>query len=185
MRGRLRTATLLALILAPGPTLQAQQMSPAGTRAPDRERVLEVARQVMNAARFCTMITLGDLGAPQARVVDPLEPDSRFVVYIATNPKSRKVAEIRKDPRVTLLYFDSGRSAYVTLIGRAALVEGAEKTGHRKPDWEAFFPASKPEAYTLYRIVPTRVEVVSAKDGLSGDPATWRPEIVEMKMEGR
>ena len=36
-------------------------------------------------------------------------------------------------------------------------------------------------SYTLYRIIPSRLEVVSAKDGLSGDPATWRPEIVDLK----
>ena len=177
MRGRFRTATLLALLLAPGPVLQAREKTPVK----DRERVLGVARQIMIGARFCTMITIGDLGQPQARVVDPLEPDPAFVVYIATNPLSRKVAEIRRDPRVTLLYFDAARSAYVTLIGRAALVPGAEKARRRKKDWDEFFPASRPEAYALYRIIPSRVEVVSARDGLSGDPSTWRPEIAELK----
>jgi len=149
--------------------------------AHNRERVLGIARQIMGGARFCTMVTVGELGQPQARVVDPLDPDPALVVYVATNPLSRKVGEIRKDPRVTLLYFDPARSAYVTLIGRAAEVPNPEKAAHRKKDWDAFFPADKPDAYTLYRIVPSRVEVVSAKDGLSGDPATWRPEIVDLK----
>ena len=135
----------------------------------------------MTAARFCTLVTIGDLGQPQARVVDPLEPDANFEVYVATNPKSRKVAEIGKDPRVTLLYFDTARSAYVTVIGRATEVSAAEKPSHRKKDWDAFFPAAKPEAYILYRIMPARLEVVSEKDGLSGDPVTWRPEIVNLK----
>ena len=135
----------------------------------------------MTAARFCTLITIGDLGQPQARIVDPLEPDSRFAVYIATNPLSRKVGEIGRDPRVTLLYFDAARSAYVTLIGAASEVPGALKKEHGKKEWEAFFPAGKPETWTLYRIVPSRVEVVSAADGLNGDPSTWRPEIVDLK----
>jgi general stress protein 26 len=135
----------------------------------------------MPEARFCTLSTIGDRGEPQARVVDPLQPDGALVVYIATNPRSRKVAEIRKDPRVTLLYFDPVRSAYVTLIGVASEVPTAEKAAHRKKDWEAFFPASKPETYSLYRIVPSRLELVSAKDGFSGDPATWRPEIIKLK----
>jgi len=135
----------------------------------------------MSDARFCTLVTIGELGQPQARIVDPLEPNAALAVYIATNPLSRKVAEIRKDPRVTLVYFDAARSAYVTLIGRADEVPPAEKAAHRKKDWDTFFPAGKPEAFTLYRIVPSRVEVVSARDGLSGDPSTWRPEIVELK----
>lgn len=182
MRGNpSRTAILLSLLFAAASSLRAQEAP--RVEAPDRsrERVLLVARELMLGARFCTLVTLGDLGEPQARIVDPLEPDAAFMVYVATNPLSRKVAQIRKDPRVTLLYFDAARSAYVTLIGRATEVTGAEKRAHHKKDWEAFFPAGKPESYTLYRIIPSRLEVVSAKDGLSGDPATWRPEIVDLK----
>jgi general stress protein 26 len=181
MRGYGRTALLPALLLALGPALPAQEQPGAAAPARDRARILEVARQIMTAARFCTLSTIGELGEPQARVVDPLEPDAAFTVYLATNPRSRKVAEIRKDPRVTLLYFDTARSAYVTLVGRATEVVDAEKSVHRKKDWDEFFPASRPGAYALYRIVPSRLEVVSARDGLSGDPATWRPEIVDFK----
>ena len=180
MGGRSRVAAFLALLLPLSPLLHAQEKPRAATPAPSRESVLRIAREIMTGARFCTMVTIGELGQPQARVMDPLEPDSKLTVYVATNPLSRKVGEIGKDPRVTLLYFDPARSAYVTLIGRAAEVPNPEKAAHRKKDWDAFFPADKPDAYTLYRIVPSRVEVVSAKDGLSGDPATWRPEIVDL-----
>ena len=154
---------------------------PQTTEATKQARILEIGRRVMAAARFCTMVTVGADGAAQARIVDPLEPDERFAVYVATNPRSRKVAEIQADPRVTLLYFDRERSAYVTIVGRAVEVRGAEKAGQRKPEWRQFFPAEKPDAYLLYRIVPTRVELVSAADGLGGDPLTWKPEIVEFK----
>ena len=135
----------------------------------------------MSAARYCSLVTLGEKNQPQARIVDPLEPDDAFSVYIATNPKSRKVMEIRKDARVTLLYFDAARLAYVTLIGRASEVKGPQKSAHRKSDWNGFFAADKPDSYTLYRVVPARIEITSAKDGLSGDAVTWRPEIVEFK----
>ncbi len=175
------SAIVLGALLAFSQGLAGQEKPLTATPASKRERVLGVARQVMAAARFCTLVTIGDLGQPQARIVDPLEPNAALAVYIATNPRSRKVAEIRRDPRVTLLYFDTARSAYVTLIGRAAEVPGAEKAAHRKKAWDAFFPAGKPETYAVYRIVPSRVEVVSAKDGLNGDPSTWRPEIVELK----
>ncbi len=181
MRGHARMVPILALLLCLSPDLRAQETSASETQARHRERVLEVARQIMTGARYCTLVTIGEAGQPQARVVDPLEPGADFSVYVATNPVSRKVGEIRKDPRVTLLYFDPARSAYVTLIGRAAEATEAEKAKRRKKDWDAFFPAARPNAYVLYRIRPTRLEVVSARDGLSGDPATWRPEIVDLK----
>jgi len=135
----------------------------------------------MIAARFCTLVTVGDGGEPHARIVDPLEPDESLAVYVATNPRSRKVGEIRKDPRVTLLYFDRDRGAYVTLLGRAVEVTGSEKARHHKKDWQEFFPAEKSEAYLLYRVTPFRAEVVSAADGFAGDPGTWRPEIVDLR----
>ena len=165
---------LLATIGLAG-SAAAQEKTGAPIPANDRARVLGVARQIMSAARFCTLVTIGDGGQPQARVVDPLEPDATFAVHFATNPRSRKVAEIAKDPRVTLLYLDAARSAYVTMIGRAIEIKDASKGERRKKDWDAFFPREKPETYSLYRIVPTRLEVVSAKDGIGGDPATWRP----------
>ncbi len=147
----------------------------------DVGRVLEVARQIMVAARYCTLVTLGEGHQPQARIMDPLAPGASLTVYVATNPRSRKVAEIRRDARVTLLYFDAARPAYVTLIGRAVEAGEAEKRSHHKDEWQTFFPRDKPDSYTLYRIAPSRVEVVSAPDGLSGDPATWRPVIIDLK----
>jgi general stress protein 26 len=175
VRPGFRTAALvLVLGLAAGAFAQEK---PAAARA----RILEIARKIMVAARYCTLATTSESGEPQARIVDPLEPDEGFAVYVATNPLSRKVAEIRRDPRVTLLYFDRARSAYVTLVGRAAEVTGVEKTRRRKPEWQQFFPAEKPDNYLLYRITPVRAEVVSAADGLGGDPVTWKPEIVEFK----
>lgn len=161
----------------------AQESRPASVQDEEGRpgRVLSIARDLMSASRFCTLVTLDAHGEPQARIMDPLPPDGGFSVYVATNPLSRKVREIRRHPRVTLLYFDSPRPGYVTLIGRAVEVKTADKKGHHKPEWEPFFPAEKPEAYVLFRIVPLRLEVVSARDGLPGDPATWRPEIVEFK----
>ncbi|MBP9945468.1 MAG: pyridoxamine 5'-phosphate oxidase family protein [Vicinamibacteria bacterium] len=155
----------------------AQESAPQSSR----EKVEAVARRIMSAARFCSLVTIGGDGAAQARIVDPTEPDASLTIYVATNPGSRKVAEIKKDPRVTLLYFDTVRLAYVTVIGRASEVSGSEKGGHYKKEWDGFFARDNPDTYTLYRIIPSRIEVVSAQDGLAGDTATWRPEILELK----
>ena len=135
----------------------------------------------MKAARFCALSTVGHESQPQTRIIDPLEPAPDFTVYFATNPRSRKVAELRRNSRVALLYFDAAGRRTVGLIGRATEISGTEKRAHHKPDWEAFFPIAKPDEYVLYRVDASRLEVVSASDGFSGDPSTWRPEIVDLK----
>jgi general stress protein 26 len=180
-RGPATTLARVFLVMGLLQPLRGREAHAAPEEVSGQAHVISVARDLMSAARYSTFVTLDAQGQPQARIVDPLPPEAGLSVYVATNPLSRKVNEILKDPRVTLLYFDAARPGYVTLIGRAVLVTGAEKQAHHKKEWQSFFPREKPETYTLYRIVPSRLEVVSAKDGLGGDPLTWRPAIVELK----
>jgi hypothetical protein len=56
-----------------------------------RERVLEVAREIVKNARHCALITVDRKGRPAARTMDPLPPGTDFVVWMATNPASEKV----------------------------------------------------------------------------------------------
>lgn len=185
MRRRITRATgpavpLFWLTLAIALGSPSSGLAQESTRQTTQEKAAAVARRTMSAARYCTLVTLGDDGVPQARIIDPLEPDAAFAIHVATNPRSRKVGEINLDPRVTLLYFDPVRLAYVTVIGRAVEIKGDEKARHFKKEWEAFFARAQPETYTLYRIVPSRLEVVSAQDGLTGDAVTGRPEIIHL-----
>jgi general stress protein 26 len=150
---------------------------------PDRAAVLKVAREVMQQARYCDMVTIGEGGQPQARVIDAFAPEADMTVWIATNPLSRKVAEIRKDPRVTLLYFNPNAMAYVTLIGRAALVtDPAEKAKRWKDDWAALYKEkNRGDDYLLVKITPTRLEVSAEGLGVKNDPKTWQPVVIDLK----
>lgn len=176
MRSPSRVLTIALLGLAPSaPALVAQQGVPA---APNRETLLQVARETMVAARIATLVTLDTTGHPQARVVDAFPPDADMVVRVGTNRRTRKVDEIRRDPRVTLSYFDPASSGYVTLRGTATVTADPVETGRWwKPEWEAFYPAGR-EDYLLIVITPERLEVVSEGRGIVGDPETWRPPTV-------
>jgi general stress protein 26 len=147
----------------------------------DRAAILGAARELMLKARYCGLITLGPDGHPQARLVDALAPEADLGVWIATNPATRKVREIRADGRVTLFYADAPHG-YVTLIGRATLVsDPAEKARRWKDDWAPFYKdRNRGDDYQLIRVVPSRVEVVSYTHGVLNDPQTWRPQAVEL-----
>ena len=181
MRGCIGLLVFVGLASITEASDQATPGVAAPPSSPSRARVVEVARSVMDAARYCGLVTRGPDGHAQVRIVDPLPPDADLTIDFATNPRSRKVDEIKKDPRVTLLYFDAARPAYVTVVGRAREITGPLKTGRHKPAWQAFFPAERPESYSLFRVFPERIEVVSVPDGLSGDPLTWRPDAVVIK----
>jgi general stress protein 26 len=146
-----------------------------------RERLLAVSREIMKSAGYCSLLTLDGSGRPQARIMDPFAPDEGMVVWLGTTRMSRKVEQIRNDPRVTLFYFDSDSMSYVTLLGIASLVDDPEeKSRHWKEGWEAFYPGDK-ENYLLIQVVPNRLEVLSIAHEIGGDPVTWTPQSLEFE----
>ena len=170
-------AALLASILAP--SLVAAQTAP--TAQPSRTGVIAAARDVMQSAAYCTFITIGEDGQPQARIVDPTLPDSNLTIWIGTNSLTRKVNQIRRDARVTLLYFHAASASYVTVLGRAALVTDAgEKERRWKASWAPFYPNGfRGSDFTLIRVTPTRLEISSPSRQMPSDPKTWLPVVVE------
>lgn len=152
---------------------------------PSRAEIVAGGRDVFAKARYCTFITVGDDGHPQARIVDPLAPDAGFVTFVATNPLTRKVKEIQRNPRVSLSCFDAASSSYATLLATATIVtDAAEKTRRWKAEWNPFYPGGvKGDAYTLIRLTPVRLEVVSVSRGLEGDAKTWRPLTIDFPLK--
>jgi uncharacterized protein (TIGR02246 family) len=168
------TACLLSL---PGGSAAQAEPPPA----PERATVLSAAREVMGKARYCALVTLDPVGHPRARAMDPFAPEADLTVWLATKAVTRKVEQIRADPRVTLFYFDPSGPGYVTLLARAELVtDPTEKAKRWKEDWATFYAdENRGEDYVLIRCTPIRLELVSYGHGLLGDPETWRPIAVE------
>jgi general stress protein 26 len=158
-------------VLAPG--IRGQVKPPPRL---DRQSLIATAQEIMKTARYCALITLDSNGRPRARTMDPFSPDVDMVVWLATNPKSRKVAEIRRNQRVTLYYFVQENQAYVTIFGRAQIVDDAkERAKHWKEEWKDFYPDRH---YLLIAVEPERLELVNVKQGIIGDSVTWRPAAV-------
>ncbi|MEY4635822.1 MAG: hypothetical protein RJA55_1620 [Acidobacteriota bacterium] len=163
-----RAWLLLSLMLPALPAAQGQ---------PSRSQILAGGRDIIQKAGYCSFITAGVDGHPQARIVDPLGPDESFTFHIATNPLTRKVDQIRRDPRATLLCFDATTASYATVLAKAAIVTDAEeKARHWKAAWTPFYSGGpKGDAVVLIRLEPLRMEVVSEARGLTSDPRTWLP----------
>lgn len=141
-------------------------------------KLVDAAKEIMTAAGTCALITIDEEGRPRVRMMDPFLPESDLTVWFGTNPKSRKVAQIKKNPKVTLYYLDSDATGYVMIHGIAQLVDDQrEKDKHWKEEWEAFY-ANKQENYLLIKVSPEWMEVISYRHGILGDPVTWKPPIV-------
>ena len=170
-----RMITLVGLLVAS--LLSAPESSEAQTLG--RAELLSASRDIMSAARYVALATVDEEGRPAVRAMDAAAPDDDMTVWLATNPRSRKVSQIRAEPRVALYYLDADGPGYVTLVGTARLIdEPAQKARHWKESWTPFY-TDRDESVLLIQVTPLWLEVVSVPHGVNGDPETWRADIVE------
>ena len=174
----IRATALAFLLLSMAPMYPAGYGQEKQAEQSERERLIAGAREIMAAARYCALISLGPAGRPYARTIDPFLPDEHMVVWFATNPASRKVTQIRRNHRVTLYYFDREGPGYVTIYGTARLVNDPnEKAKRWKDEWKAFYP-DRAKNYLLIAVTPEKLEVISEKKAVLGNPRTWAPPFV-------
>ena len=140
-----------------------------------REELIAAAREIMEASRYCALITKDSKGRTHARTMDPFPPDENMNIWFGTNARSRKVAEIRRNRRVVLYYFDREAGAYVSISGTARLISNPkEKARWWKDEWKAFYP-DREKGFLLIAVTPNELEIVSEKKGIVGDSVRWTP----------
>ena len=137
----------------------------------------------MAGAGLATLVTLDATGHPQARIMDPLPPDQDFIIWMASNPLTRKVTQIDRDPRTTLHYFDPAGSSFVTLVGLAEVIDDPhERELHWKEDWAPHYDNNPTEEnFRLILFRPSRLEIMSIEHGMMADPSSWRPVTIEFE----
>lgn len=145
--------------------------------------LLDAAKEIMRSAKYCALITIDDSGHPQARMMDPFAPEDDFIVWLGTNKNSRKVREIKANSKVTLYYQALNGAGYVSIKGLAVLVNDKESTSkYWKDEWKQFYSDGKVH-YILIKIVPQKLEIVSYKHNLTGDPLTWEAPSIDFNTQ--
>ena len=132
----------------------------------------ESAQIILNDSKTCILTTISEDGSPSSRVMDPFIPKDDFIVYMVTNPKSRKVAEIYEDPRVVLVF--QNKSGYVSIKGLVSIINNpTHKIKFWKKEWTPYYD-SKENAF-LFKVLPYSLEIVNFDSGISGNLKTWTP----------
>ncbi len=147
----------------------------------EEEHIIKISKEIIKSAYFTSLITLDENLQARARIVEPFPPKNDFVIWMATNPKSRKVFQIKRNSKVTLHYFDKNKLAYVSLMGNAFLINDANKKQEIwKAGWEKFYPNKKTD-YLLIKFIPNTLEMISITDNFTGDKNTWMPHRVILR----
>jgi general stress protein 26 len=157
----------------------------------DTNGLLQLAREIIAKVPACMAITVDRNGDANARVVNPKPLSDAWTVRFATHRQSRKSREITQSGRLTLAYQYDPDSAYVTLIGRAAIIEDvAAKTANWGPGSYRWYPGGPDDPNVVYvDFTADRIELWSSRHGIEPDavkglwaamlirePSGWRQE---------
>ena len=144
-----------------------------------RDTILLAAREIINETTYCGLVTIDSTGQPQVRTMNPFPPNDELITWFATSRKSRKVREIKNNPKVCV-YFANHISAkgYVNITGTAEVIDDKELLIKMKRDYWENIPGWQ-DIFVLIKIVPKTLEVINYKHGLNNDPGTFKaPSIV-------
>lgn len=133
----------------------------------------KIALEIINQASTCALITIDENGAPMTRMMQTLPTEKDFIIWLATNPKTRKVDHIKTNEKVSIYFAEASATGYVSIQGTAELVDDLEtKKAHWKEGWQAYYPNIETDM-VLIKIIPTSIELVSYSKGVISTEENW------------
>ena len=107
-----------------------------------RDSIISAAKEIIGSVKYCALITIDSTGCANIRTMNPFPPEDDMTVWMATNSRSRKYHEIKKNPNVTLYFANHSKAdGYVAIKGKAVLVNDSTEIMKRKRDyWKQAFP---------------------------------------------
>lgn len=127
--------------------------------------------RVIESVPFVDFSTIDKDGFPSTRLMMNLRNKTQFsalalydaeerplTVYLTTHDASEKMAEIQKNPKANLYFFNQTTFSAVLLMGTVEIVtEAALREKAWQKEWEKHYP-NPDEGYALLRFFPTKLK---------------------------
>ncbi|MEV5239663.1 pyridoxamine 5'-phosphate oxidase family protein [Streptomyces cinnamoneus] len=165
--------------------LRTEDLAPRGPADPPAGSLFAAALRLVRANPYGFLTTHDGL-RPHTRLVEHLGVGEDGSLHVGTSPRSRKAADVARQPRVTYAVEDRGAAAYVVLEAEARVEDGLqERLAHWKDDFRAFFPAG-PEGddYVVLRLRPDRIELMDFTHEVHPAPFGLVPAVIERGADG-
>lgn len=139
-----------------------------------KDTLLVAAREIISQTTYCALVTIDSTGQPQIRTMNPFPLKDEFIIWFGTSRSSRKVKEIRNNPKVCVYFADHVHAkGYVNITGTAEVIDDQDLLLKMKraywegdPNWQ--------KKFVLIKIVPKTLEVINYKHKLNNDPETFK-----------
>ena len=140
----------------------------------NRDTLIVAAQEIIRETTYCALVTIDSTGQPQIRTMNPFPANNELITWFATSRTSRKVSEIKSNPKVCV-YFANHNTAkgYVNINGTAEIIDDKELLVKMKRDYWNGIPNWQ-DIFVLIKVVPRTLEVINYKHGLNNDPNTFK-----------
>ena len=143
-----------------------------------KDTLMKAAREIIHSTPFCALVTVDSTWQPQVRTMNPFPVKEDMVIWFATSRVSRKVNEIRNNPKVSVYFADhTSAKGYVTINGTAVIIDDKELLIRMKRDYWEHIPNWQ-EIFVLVKITPKTMDVINYNRGVTGDPKTNRASVL-------
>lgn len=146
----------------------------------NKDQIILAAREIIQETTYCGLATVDSSGQPQLRTMNPFPLNDEFIIWFATARTSRKVKEIKNNPKVSVYFADHiNAKGYVNISGIAEVIDDKELLLNMKRDYWNGIPNWQ-EIFVLIKIVPRSLEVINYKQGLVNDPGSFKAPSIEL-----
>lgn len=160
--GIFKTISFILLVVFASINLSAQSNS--------RNVLLDAAQDIIKQTTYCGLATIDSLGYLEVRTMNPFPVSNDFVIWFVTNRKSRKVKELKNNPKVSVYFADHNKAiGYVNIIGTAEVIDNKEQLIKMKRDYWNGIPNWQ-DIFVLIKITPKTLKVINYKYNINSDP---------------
>lgn len=140
----------------------------------NRDTIMLAAQEIIEETTYCALVTIDSTGHPQVRTMNPFPANNELITWFGTSRFSRKVREIKNNPKVAVYYADHRTAkGYVNISGTAEVIDNKELLMKMKRDYWESIPNWQ-DNFVLIKIVPKTVEVINYRHRLTNDPKTFK-----------
>ncbi len=138
----------------------------------DVDDIVAGALDILRSAPYVVVCSVGDDGEVHARQVLLLSITDDLGMWFGTSPQSRKVADLERTGRATVIAESFEEHAYTALTASAAIVTDTDERVRRWVDMLApYFPDGPTgDDFVLVRLDADRIEVMSLAAGIHPEP---------------
>lgn len=126
----------------------------------EKNKIKGKAKKLIRSSKAFVLSTV-DGNFPRSRFMGSLVNAGGFRYYMETFALSNKVAQIRKNPRAELLFFENDFSQVVNLLGKARIVDSVkikERVFNSFPDSAKYFVSFRQKDFGVIEFKAERLE---------------------------